>query len=61
MYIQGDSGGPFSLSRNGQNIQVGIVSFGLSLGCELGWPTVFTRVTSYLDWIESNSGIVIAQ
>lgn len=38
---------------------VGIVSFGAEIGCTLGHPVVFTRVTKYLDWIEKHSGIFI--
>ena len=46
----GDSGGP--LTVNGKI--VGIVSW--SNGCALPkYPTVYTRVTSYLDWIKRNA------
>nr|AAT09849.1 chymotrypsin-like serine proteinase [Anthonomus grandis] len=47
---RGDSGGPLVID----NKQVGIVSFGTSAGCEVGWPPVFARVTSYIDWINEN-------
>ncbi|KAH8342311.1 hypothetical protein KR059_001218 [Drosophila kikkawai] len=50
---QGDSGGPLALD----GILIGITSFGAEDGCEIGAPAAFTRVTSYLDWIQSNSGI----
>ncbi|XP_061395937.1 brachyurin-like [Musca vetustissima] len=53
----GDSGGPLVYKQNGENIVIGATSFGIALGCEKGWPGVFTRVTSYLDWIEEKSGI----
>ncbi|XP_077283122.1 transmembrane protease serine 9-like [Arctopsyche grandis] len=56
----GDSGGPLTAVYNGRKIQVGIVSFGIALGCEAGWPPVYTRVTSYLDWISSTSGMKVA-
>lgn len=46
----GDSGGP--LVVNG--VQIGIVSFGVQY-CFAGYPSAFTRVSSYLDWIKSNS------
>ncbi|KRT84993.1 Trypsin, partial [Oryctes borbonicus] len=46
----GDSGGPLVVD----NRQAGIVSFGLALGCEIGWPSAFARVTSFLDWIDQN-------
>ncbi|CAL7944839.1 unnamed protein product [Xylocopa violacea] len=46
----GDSGGP--LTVNGKI--VGIVSW--SRGCALSdYPTVYTRVTSYLDWIRQHA------
>merc|ERR1711915_658755 len=49
----GDSGGP--LNYNGMTL--GITSFGASAGCEAGYPDAFTRVTAYLDWIESHTGV----
>jgi len=56
----GDSGGALALQESdGLSTQVGIVSFGASAGCELGYPVGFTRVTSYLDWISSITGISI--
>ncbi|XP_017048717.1 serine protease 1 [Drosophila ficusphila] len=51
----GDSGGPLVLKSN--SVQIGLTSFGASAGCEKGYPAAFTRVTSYLDWIKSNTGI----
>jgi len=58
---KGDSGGPLVFREDdGRYTEVGIVSFGHVSGCENGYPAVFTRVTSYLDWIEKNTGIVIA-
>ncbi|XP_013114265.1 serine protease 1-like [Stomoxys calcitrans] len=51
----GDSGGPLVLASN--NKQVGLTSFGSSAGCAKGYPAAFTRVTSYLEWIKSNTGI----
>ncbi|BFF99406.1 brachyurin-like [Drosophila madeirensis] len=53
----GDSGGPLVLA-DGRNTLIGATSFGLSVGCEVGWPGVFTRITSFLDWIEARSGVV---
>ncbi|XP_035742485.1 chymotrypsin-2 [Vespa mandarinia] len=44
----GDSGGP--LVANG--VQIGIVSYGYP--CAVGSPDVFTRVYSFLDWIQEN-------
>lgn len=50
----GDSGGPLMVD-NGSGIMylVGVVSFGNSCGDSV--PTVFTRVTSYLDWINETT------
>lgn len=51
----GDSGGPLTVQRGptGQeeSVVIGVVSFGLALGCERAWPSVFARVTSYNSWI----------
>lgn len=43
----------------GDNIQIGVVSFVSSRGCEAEDPAGFVRVTSYLDWIRQNTGIQI--
>ncbi|XP_017017854.1 serine protease 1 [Drosophila kikkawai] len=51
----GDSGGPLVLDSNKKLI--GVTSFVSSAGCESGAPAGFTRVTSYLDWIKTNSGV----
>ncbi|XP_034246476.1 brachyurin-like [Thrips palmi] len=49
---QGDSGGPMVVTESdGKPTLVGLTSFGIKFGCEVSWPNVFTRVTSYLDWI----------
>ncbi|XP_031631436.1 coagulation factor IX-like [Contarinia nasturtii] len=48
----GDSGGPLVDSSNPENkVLVGIISWGIP--CGKGWPDVYTRVYSYLDWIQS--------
>ncbi|XP_064443632.1 chymotrypsin-C [Mirounga angustirostris] len=49
----GDSGGPLNCqAENGFWELRGIVSFGSGLGCNtLKKPTVFTRVSAYIDWI----------
>ncbi|XP_034234588.1 collagenase-like [Thrips palmi] len=52
---QGDSGGPMVVyEADGKPTLIGLTSFGVGLGCAASWPNVFTRVTSYLDWIESS-------
>jgi hypothetical protein len=51
--MQGDSGGPLNCQAESGSWEVhGIVSFGSSLGCNtLKKPTVFTRVSAYIGWI----------
>lgn len=51
----GDSGGPLVLASS--KVQIGLTSFGAAAGCEKGYPAAFTRTTSYLNWIKSNTGI----
>ncbi|KDR14900.1 Chymotrypsin BI [Zootermopsis nevadensis] len=56
----GDSGGPLIITESDRlPTQIGLVSFGISLGCEIGWPPAFTRITAFLSWIESTTGIPI--
>uniref|UniRef100_A0A672KBU4 Trypsin II-P29-like n=1 Tax=Sinocyclocheilus grahami TaxID=75366 RepID=A0A672KBU4_SINGR len=53
----GDSGGPM-VSRNGPRwIQSGIVSFGSKDCAKSKYPGVYTRVSQYQDWIQSNTNI----
>jgi len=55
----GDSGGPLGYYDESRErwIEVGIVSFGASAGCEVGYPSGFTRTNYYLDWIKEQAGI----
>ena len=56
--LQGDSGGPLVYQESdGRYTEVGIVSFGVTISCTQGYPVGFTRVSSYLNWITSNSGV----
>ncbi|CAB3228151.1 unnamed protein product [Arctia plantaginis] len=48
----GDSGGPLVISSGNQRVLVGVTSFGAVSGCQLGYPAGFSRVTSYLSWIQ---------
>lgn len=48
---EGDSGAPLQIFRNQFAHIVGIVSIGI--GCGTGYPTIYTRVAHYVDWIES--------
>jgi trypsin len=50
--FQGDSGGPVMYD----GALVGLVSWGL--GCAwVDYPSVFTEVSAYRDWIRENSGV----
>ncbi|CAL7938335.1 unnamed protein product [Xylocopa violacea] len=52
---QGDSGGPLLHQLgNGRWINIGIVSWGIRCG-EPGRPGIYTRVSSYLEWIFENA------
>jgi len=52
----GDSGGPLSIP-GAKYEQIGIVSFGSTLGCESGAPAGFTEVSMYASWISSVTGM----
>ncbi|MEP2651509.1 MAG: trypsin-like serine protease [Paraglaciecola sp.] len=52
---QGDSGGPLVINTGSGVQQVGIVSFGFGCAAE-GYPGVYTRVSQYIDWINSITG-----
>merc|ERR1712038_301054 len=57
---QGDSGGPMACDSHkgdhGQYALIGVTSFGN--GCGNNWPGVYTRISSYLDWIKNLAGEV---
>lgn len=53
---QGDSGGPLNCLVNGKYYVHGIASFVSGYGCDTPKkPTVFTRVSAYIDWMDSVS------
>ena len=52
---QGDSGGPLVYKKGNLTTLVGIVSYGK--GCARpNFPGVYTRVSSFIDWIQSTMG-----
>lgn len=48
-----DSGGPIYGNISGRVFLIGIISYGQ--GCATDVPSVNTRVTSYLKWIQDNT------
>merc|ERR1712002_662360 len=54
---QGDSGGPLNCSVNGKWVVHGVTSFVSSSGCNAyRKPTVFTRVSAYISWMNGIMG-----
>lgn len=51
----GDSGGPLLVEKNGRYVIAGIVSWGIDCGA-YGYPGVYARVTSQLQWIRESIG-----
>lgn len=51
----GDSGGPLVVPKGSGYVQVGIVSWGPQCGNPL-FPGVYTRVSSFSDWIKGTMG-----
>ncbi|KAL0977930.1 hypothetical protein UPYG_G00163410 [Umbra pygmaea] len=53
----GDSGGPLNCRGDGKYYVHGVASFVSALGCNtFQKPTVFTRVSAYISWINSITG-----
>lgn len=50
--ISGDSGSPLQLTVGYKYYLCGLSSFGL--GCGSNFPSIYTRISSYIDWIEDN-------
>jgi secreted trypsin-like serine protease len=56
--FQGDSGSALVVDNfSGGYTQIGIVSFLSTAGCGSGYPSGYTRVTSFRDWIQTNAGV----
>ncbi|KAF5293470.1 hypothetical protein FQA39_LY02955 [Lamprigera yunnana] len=53
----GDSGGPlFEYDSEEKPHHIGVVSFVHMAGCDSGYPSGYTRTSSYISWIESYTG-----
>lgn len=56
----GDSGGPIlRKAKAGTWFQVGIVSFGVGQSCVSDIPTIYTRISSYIPWIQQYVDIAL--
>lgn len=56
LWMQGDSGGPLNCQVSGQWVVHGVTSFVSSSGCNAyRRPTVFTRVSAYISWMNGVS------
>ena len=53
----GDSGGGLIAYANGRAVVVGAVSFGRPVCGSGGFPGVYTRVASHMDWITEITGL----
>ncbi|XP_037293536.1 chymotrypsin-1-like [Manduca sexta] len=50
----GDSGGPLVTISNKRPVLIGVVSFGSVLGCEINFPSAYTRVSSFISFINQH-------
>lgn len=50
----GDSGSPLTVGGSGFRTQIGVASFWSTVGCAVGAPSAFARVSSFRTWINSN-------
>ncbi|XP_040579539.1 brachyurin [Lepeophtheirus salmonis] len=56
----GDSGGPLNHEvSEGKYTQIGVTNFGADTTCVSRKPVGFARVSSFLEWIESTTGIKV--
>jgi len=53
----GDSGGPLNCPRTGGYYVAGVTSWVVSSGgaCQVSYPSVYTRTSTYLSWIAANT------
>ena len=54
LYIITLIGGPLAVQVNGQSLLVGVTIFVAGNLCDSGLPTGFSRVSSFIPWIELN-------
>jgi len=55
----GDSGGPLVYKKDGRQIQIGVVSFGLADCAAPNSPSVYEKVESAIPWIQGKIGNVL--
>ena len=56
---EGDSGGPMTaIGSENKEVLIGVTSFSTRTGCSNTGPRVFTRVSEYLDWIDSKTSAI---
>lgn len=55
-FCNGDSGGPLTASSWLGPYLVGVVSYRSRMGCGVGYPDVYTRVSSFSKWINDIVG-----
>ena len=55
----GDSGGPLVVKKNSDYELLGIVSYGS--GCDVKKPTIYTKVDTYVEWINSTATRLVSQ
>lgn len=53
----GDSGGALLVRVKGHWVQAGVTAFGALRACDRGFPSAFTRVLNFADWIERETGL----
>lgn len=56
---KGDSGGPAVMSNNGNDINIGITSWGCPPSADM--PSIYVNVRNYSSWIEHVTGIAISK
>lgn len=58
-HCSGDSGGPLSIAEGGVRTLIGVVSFSAAAGCDLPFPSGYTRTANYIHWIYEQTGIPV--